>query len=106
MLEVIWGEKAKYSYFDELERIDKFHSPKEIGDFINLVDEIIVDLKTEVLQVKPSEKTGIHSFVISKQTTLFFDIDKKNSRIELLLFWRNKEDPKKLVKLLREFGNK
>ena len=94
MMTVIWGEKAKYSYFKELDRINKFHNAKEVEKFINLVDEVIFDLRTGLIQVKPSQKTKISSFVISKQTTVFFDIDKKNSRIELLLFWRNKEDPK------------
>jgi len=37
------------------------------------------------------------------QTTLFFDIDRNNSRLELLLFWRNKENPIKLLKFLKGF---
>jgi len=46
-MDVIWGAKAKHSYFDEL--------------------------------------------------------DRNNSRLELLLFWRNKENPIKLLKFLKEF---
>ncbi|WP_240915481.1 hypothetical protein [Polaribacter sp. 20A6] len=102
MMEIIWGEKAKQSYFDELDRIYKLHSSKEVENFIILVDKIIYNLSTNLLQGKISKSTKINSFVISKQTTLYFDINKEKSRIELLLFWRNKEDPKKLSKLLKD----
>lgn len=101
-MEVIWGEKAKHSYFKEIDRIAAYHSKKEVGNFINLVDDIIFNLKTNVLVGKVSQKTNINSFVISKQTTLFFDINKEKSRLEILLFWRNKEDPKKLINFLNE----
>jgi hypothetical protein len=87
MLKVIWGEIAKESYFNELERINIYHTNREVKNFINLVDELIFNLRTKVLLGKVSKKTKINSFVISKQTTLFFDLDKENSRIELLLFW-------------------
>ena len=101
-MEIIWGEKAKHSYFKELERINIYHSNKEVENFINLVDEVIYNIKTGVLEGKVSKKTKINSFVISKQTTLYFDINKEKSRVELLLFWKNKQDPKKLVKFLKE----
>ena len=101
-METIWGEKAKQSYFNELDRIHKLHSSKEVENFIILVDKIIYNLSTHLLQGKISKSTKINSFVISKQTTLYFDINTEKSRIELLLFWRNKEDPKKLSKLLKD----
>lgn len=78
-MEVIQGEKAKHSYFKEIERIESFHSKKEIENFINLVDKIIYNLKLNVLEGKVSKSTNINSFVISKQTTLYFDINKEKS---------------------------
>lgn len=102
MMEVLWGKKAEISYFKELERTDIYHSQKEVENFINLVDQIIFNLKTAVLEGKVSRKTKFNSFVISKQTTLYFDINKEKSRLELLLFWQNKDDPNKLVRFLKE----
>jgi|SaaInl0LU_22_DNA_1037365.scaffolds.fasta_scaffold25810_2 hypothetical protein len=102
-MDVIWGPKAKHSYFDELDRIHEFNTVKEVKEFINLVENVILNIRTGVLEGKVSRATEINSLVISKQTTLFFGLDKNNSRLELLLFWRNKEDPKKLVKLLKGF---
>ena len=102
-MDVIWGIKAKHSYFDELERIHTFHIVKEVEKFIHLVERVILNLRSGVLKGIVSSTLDINSLVISKQTTLFFALDKSNSRLELLLFWRNKEDPKKLVKLLKGF---
>ena len=45
MMDVIWGAKAKHSYFDELDRINKFHTVREVEKFINLVEEVIFEFK-------------------------------------------------------------
>ena len=92
ILEVVWGKKAENSYFKELERINNYHSQKEVENFKKLV-----------LEGKVSQKTKFNSFVISKQTTLYFDVNKEKSRLELLLFWQNKDDPSKLIEFLKEF---
>ena len=70
---------------------------------LSLYNSFDPPIKVSVLEGKVSRATEINSLVISKQTTLFFGLDKNNSRLELLLFWRNKEAPKKLVKLLKGF---
>tara|TARA_R110002072_G_scaffold147671_2_gene294962 strand:- start:6097 stop:6417 length:321 start_codon:yes stop_codon:yes gene_type:complete len=103
ILEVVWGKKAENSYFKELEIINNYHSQKEVENFKKLVDQIIYNLKTSVLEGKVSQKTKFNSFVISKQTTLYFDVNKEKSRLELLLFWQNKDDPSKLIEFLKEF---
>lgn len=103
MMDVIWGAKTKHSYIDELDRINKCHTVREVEKFINLVEEVILNLSTGVLEGKVSRGTKINPLVISRQTTLFFDIDRNNSRLELLLFWRNKENPIKLLKFLKGF---
>ncbi|WP_339883661.1 hypothetical protein [Polaribacter vadi] len=102
-MEVVWGKKAENSYFKELEIINNYHSQKEVENFKKLVDQIIYNLKTSVLEGKVSQKTKFNSFVISKQTTLYFDVNKEKSRLELLLFWQNKDDPSKLIEFLKEF---
>ncbi len=33
-MDVIWGAKAKHSYFDELDRINKFHTVREVEKFL------------------------------------------------------------------------
>ncbi len=66
-----------------------------------LVNSKLEVLKTGKLEGRISKRSQIRSVVVSKQTTLFFDINKKENRIELLLFWNNKRDPKELKKVLQ-----
>ena len=56
MMETIWGEKAKQSYFNELDRIHKLHSSKEVENFIILVDKIIYNLSTPFVARKNIKK--------------------------------------------------
>ena len=43
----------------------------------------------------------MRSFVISKQTTIYFDVFEDIQTIELLLFWNNKDNPKELENFLQ-----
>lgn len=101
-MNVIWGKKAKYSYFDELDFILKKWNQQEVDKFIILVNEFIKTLEEGVLKGKVSSRTDMRSYVISEQTTVFFDINEQTKTIELLLFWNNAKNPKTLKKLLKK----
>ncbi len=100
-MDIIWGKKAKVSYTEELEFILVKWNLKEVKKFTLLVNSKLEVLKTGKLEGRISKRSQIRSVVVSKQTTLFFDINKKENRIELLLFWNNKRDPKELKKVLQ-----
>lgn len=68
---------------------------------MDLVDTIIEKLESEIIQGKISAKTNMRSFVISKQTTIYFDVFEDIQTIELLLFWNNKDNPKELENFLQ-----
>lgn len=99
-MEVIWSKHAKHSFSDELEFILLKWSLKEVENFITLVETHIEKLKSGTIEGQVSRKTKIRRLVISKQTTLFFELNKEANRIELLLFWNNKRDPKELMEML------
>jgi len=97
---VKWTNLAEISYENELNFIAEKWTINEVIKFMDLTDNFIKTLEKGVLIGKISFKTKIHSFVISKQTTLFFDYQLDKKTIELLLFWNNSQDPKKLKELL------
>jgi len=99
-MKVIWTPTAELSFARELERISKKWSNAEIVHFINIVDQFIHQLESGVIEGRVSKMTNLRSFVISKQTTLFFDYFEDEKTLELLLFWNNRVDPKKLKKFL------
>jgi len=100
-MQVVWGKNARLTYLDELDYIFKKWNYKEVKNFVNLVTDFIKNLEFGVIQGKISFKQNLRSFVISKQTTVYFDVNNKENRIEILLFWNNKKNPQKLKDLLR-----
>jgi len=92
-MNVIWTPTAELSYAKELEKISKKWTINEIVDFMDLVDNFVEKLESGIIQGKISQKTNLRSFVISKQTTLYFDVFEDTQTIELLLFWNNKDNP-------------
>lgn len=100
-MKVIWTPNAELSFAKELEYISKKWTMTEVINFMDIVDNFIEKLESGIIQGKISATTNMRSFVISKQTTLFFDVFDDTQTIELLLFWNNKENPKKLKKFLK-----
>lgn len=99
-MNVIWTPTAELSYAKELDKISKKWSINEIINFMNLVDDFVKKLESGIIEGKVSQKTNLRSFVISKQTTLYFDVFEDTQTIELLLFWNNKDNPKELKEFL------
>lgn len=99
-MKVVWTDLADLSYDDELDFIYRKWTFKEVNDFMDLVDEFIKQLESGILSGKVSPKTNMRSFVISKQTTVYFDYYEDRDLIELLLFWNNQKDPLKLKEFL------
>lgn len=99
-MNVIWTPTAELSYAKELDKISKKWSINEIIDFMNLVDDFVKKLESGIIEGKISQKTNLRSFVISRQTTLYFDVFVDTQTIELLLFWNNKDNPKTLKEFL------
>ncbi len=101
-MKIIWSDVAKITYFRELEFIYKKWNIKEVKKFISLVDDFIKNLKTGIIQGKTLHNKNLRSFVISKQTTIFFDYHKNKKIIEILLFWNNSQNPKELKKIINK----
>ncbi|PQJ80275.1 hypothetical protein [Polaribacter porphyrae] len=99
-MNVIWTPSAELSYAKELKKISDKWTITQIINFMDLVDNFVDKLESGIIQGKISEKTNMRSFVISKQTTLYFDIFEDTQTIELLLFWNNKDNPKDLKRFL------
>lgn len=100
LYDVFWTDLAEESYSNELDFINTKWNLSEVVKFMDLVDEFVNKLELGIIVGKISKKTNIRSFVISKQTTLFFDVFEDSKEIELLLFWNNKGNPLELKKLL------
>ncbi|WP_281228401.1 type II toxin-antitoxin system RelE/ParE family toxin [Flavobacterium aquiphilum] len=97
---VYWSVLSKESFNDEVDFIFRKWNLEEVLKFIKLVEMAIERLSIHPEIGRYRKEKEIYSFVISKQTTLFYRINKFQNQIELILFWNNSKNPVDLIKLL------
>lgn len=92
---IVWSPAANASYYRILIYLEERWTIKELNDFINCSEELIHQISDNPLLYPFSQGSEIHKCVVVKQVSLFYRI--KASSVELLLFWDNRQDPKKLL---------
>ncbi|MGM0407031.1 MAG: type II toxin-antitoxin system RelE/ParE family toxin [Bacteroidota bacterium] len=95
MKKIVWNELAKIDYHENIDYLLKEWSVDEAITFINDVEEVFFNLKNGNVEYPDTGYEDIKKCVVCKQITLYYKhIDDK--RIELLRFWNNYKDKKKL----------
>ena len=97
---VIWEQSSELTYELEIDYILFKWNYKEVQKFQNLVLESLDRLSLNPFIGKYNSNLKLHSITISKQTTLYYRINKRSKIIELYLFWNNQKNPQELNKLL------
>jgi hypothetical protein len=72
---ILWTYSADKSYLEELECIYKKWNVKEVILFEELIENELLRLTLNPFVRKYSEVLNLHSLVISKQTTLYYEIN-------------------------------
>ncbi len=96
MRRIKWNKLAREDYYGNIEYLLRKWSEKEAQNFINEVDEILFILKQGKVDYKETDYPDIRRCAIRPQITLFYKII-DTQHIELLRFWLNKQDDKKLT---------
>ena len=100
MLEVKWSSLAEITLAEEIDFILRKWNLVEADKFVLLVYVFLERLAKNPEIGIFNSKSNCYSIVISKQTTLYYRILESEKRIELVLFWNNKQNPTQLKKLL------
>jgi plasmid stabilization system protein ParE len=93
-MDIIWSPKAKGTYYQILEYLEENWTNKEVNNFINRTEEVLAFIAANPSQYIRSVNADIHRCVLVKQVSLFYRV--KSDKIEILLFWDNRQDPAKL----------
>lgn len=100
-MEVIWSAKARITYFNVLDYLEKHWTKKEIIQFSNRTEMVI-----RVIQKNPGifpysfKHKNIRKAIIDKNNSFFYQVDKANKSIYLLTFFDNRQNPENLKHLL------
>ena len=94
MAQIIWTERSKLDYWDNIEYLEREWTEKEIIRFNKKTTEVLSSLLQENVVFKSTNYKNIFEVIVIKQITLFYEVKEEN--IILLRFWNNYQDPKKL----------
>ena len=97
---VVWVPLAVETYMEEIDFIFLKWNQKEVDKFGLLVQNCLQSISENPKIGKNESENQVYSFVISKQTTIYFKISEIELRIDLILFWNNKKNPILLDKYL------
>jgi plasmid stabilization system protein ParE len=95
--EIIWSPTAIKTFDKIINYLQQNWSEKEIEKFVTLSNRVILQLQSGLVIFKNSSKKGIKEVVITKQNVLLYQ--EKSNKIELLLFWDTRRNPRKKLKL-------
>ena len=98
---VRWDLVAINSLAEESEFILKKWNFSEVENFHALVELSLERLSANRTIGIYNSVLKVYSFVISRQTTLYYTLNENNKTIELHVFWNNLKNPEKLLKLLK-----
>ena len=102
MVKIIWSKLAKLTLFDETNFILSKWNETESEKFLILVYDFIETLSKAPEIGKYNSVNNHYSFVISKQTTLYYKYDETLTFETLILFWNNTQNPALLKKYLKK----
>ena len=94
MFAVIWSEPAKENYWQNIDFLLENWHEKQVINFINAVDNHIGLIQENPKLFALTDYQNVRSVLIVKQITLFYRI--KNNTVELIRFWNNHQNPKRL----------
>ncbi|MCD6598013.1 MAG: type II toxin-antitoxin system RelE/ParE family toxin [Bacteroidales bacterium] len=94
---IIWTQRALKSYFKVADYLQEELGERVVNDFTTEVQKVIeqIDKMPNMFEVSKKYKNVIKGFV-TEQNTLYYRIKPRKKEIELLIFWDNRQDPKKL----------
>lgn len=92
---ITWSPKALKSYIHIADFILEKWSKKGVKKFSDITSSTILQIaKNPELFVASKHKKNIRKGFITKHTSLIYKV--KPNEIELVLFWDNRQNPKKL----------
>lgn len=94
-MNIIWNPLALISYYQIVDYLSKEWNAKVARDFMQKVENTLEIIKNNPNAFKSSQKfKNVRRAFINQQNTLFYKIN--NNEIELLIFWDNRQDSKRL----------
>ena len=96
-MDVIWSARAKITFFNVLDYLDKNWTKREILQFHERTEIIIQAIRKNpgIFPVSAKHRK-IRKAIVDKNNSFFYTVDLYNKKIYLLTFFDNRQNPKNL----------
>ena len=96
-MKISWAPKARRTYFEVIEHLEKAWTEREIQNFINEVDNLLEQIKQNPEMFEESrKKRNVRKGFVTKQNTLYYRVRPRKKELQLIVFWDNRQDTGKL----------
>ena len=93
--EIVWTKKSISTFEKRIEYLEKHFTKKEIFYFTKRVSDFLKIVSQNPISFKKSNKlANVHIGLISKQVSLIYRVNIQESRVELISFIDNRQNPK------------
>ena len=91
---VIWSPQSKESFENNILHLLKTWNEQDANDFIDRVEEVLrlISKHPKIFRYLPEQDA--YRCVVVKPVSLFYRL--RDNQVELLTFWDNRMDPKKI----------
>ncbi|MCF8226738.1 MAG: type II toxin-antitoxin system RelE/ParE family toxin [Bacteroidales bacterium] len=97
-MKISWTPTARKTYFKVLDHLAEEWTKREVENFINEVESLLDQIKSNPEMFQASrKKKNVRKGLITKHNTLYYRIKPRKKELELITFWDNRQDPKKLA---------
>ncbi|MGE0018971.1 MAG: type II toxin-antitoxin system RelE/ParE family toxin [Draconibacterium sp.] len=97
-MEIVWSAKAKITFFNVLDYLDKNWTKREINQFYNSTEVVLKAIKVNPgIFPLSSKHKEIRKAIVDKNNSFFYTVDTYNRKIFLLTFFDNRQNPEKLT---------
>jgi hypothetical protein len=94
-MRIFWTQAADESFAENISYLRSEWNETVITDFLEKTDAALISIeKNPLLFPAVNNRKVFRKCLISKQVSLYYKI--KKDRIDLITFWNNYQDPKKL----------
>ncbi len=96
-MEIVWSAKAKITFFNVLDYLEKNWTKKEILQFYQKTQLVLnaINRNPGIFPVSSKHKEIRKAFV-DKNNSFFYQVDSYNQKIYLLTFFDNRQNPNSL----------
>lgn len=93
-----WTPTARITYFKVLAYLEEAWTQREIQNFVIATEKVMELIVRDPHMFQASKKKkNVRKGLITPHNTLYYRIKPRKKELELITFWDNRQDPKKLA---------